>query len=90
MKTTRRASWIFIGAAILVFILVVLVSARITSAMDTTQVVTSWDMLFQQQSANPIYLPVIGGSAQPDSYDLSQNSRDNGLGIQDWGESETP
>ncbi len=90
MKNERYAPWLYISAAILVFILVVVVSASITSALDTSQAITSWDDLFRASNAHSIYLPLLSEGSQPQEIAINPVTSDNGLGIQDWFESENP
>ncbi len=90
MKNERYAPWLYISAAILVFILVVLVSASITSALDTSQAVTSWDRLFGMSNANSIYLPILSEGSQPEEIAINPVTGDSGLGIQDSFQSENP
>lgn len=90
MKSERYAPWLYISAAILVFILVIGVSASITSALDTSQAVISWDRLFGLRGAHSVYLPVLSGGSQPGEITIDQNAGDNGLGLEDWVESVIP
>ncbi len=90
MKTERYAPWLYISAAILVFILVIVVSAGITSALDTSRANISWDNLFGANNAHSIYLPLLSGGSQPAVIAINPEEGDNGLGIQDMGEGGSP
>ena len=90
MKTERHAPWLYISAAILVFILVIVVSVGITTQVDSSHVIISWDRLFHSQGENSIYLPALGSETQSDGISIEPNTGDHGLGIQDLGESTNP
>lgn len=90
MKTERYAPWMYISGAILVFILVVVVSAGITSALDTSRATISWDRLFGSHNAPPIYLPFVSEGSVPGGITINTDAGDNGLGLQDWVDSENP
>ncbi len=90
MKTERYAPWLYISAAILVFILVIVVSASITSALDTSQANILWENLFRATNAHTIYLPLLSGGSQPAVIAINPEAGDNGLGIQDLDEGGSP
>ncbi len=58
MKAHRIAPWLFSTAAILVFVMLVLVSAKITSVMASSPILLSKGKTFSLQDY-PIYLPTI-------------------------------
>jgi hypothetical protein len=76
MKTKQFAPWMFPSAAVLVFVLVMLVSARLTRALAPSADFSSIDKLFHPQGANSTFLPLVARALPPTAIIIDHSSRD--------------
>jgi hypothetical protein len=79
MKTERVAPWVFITAAVLLFFLFIMVTARITSVLASSpQFQLDTNSLFPQDTVS-IYLPILQRAGPPEAIIIDHNTRDASL-----------
>ncbi len=76
MKTERFAPWVFIAAAVVEFILLMTVAARITLALASTGNFHLEPKNLLQQAATTIYLPILNRASPPNAIIIDHTSRD--------------
>jgi hypothetical protein len=80
MKNERFAPWIYACAALLVFVLMVLVSAKFAVALAPSADFSFVNQLFNRnQDASITYLPILSRSAPPTAIIIDHNTRDFNL-----------
>lgn len=79
MKTERFAPWMFISAAIVVFVVVGLVSARLTLALASSADFSVIDKLFHPQDTQSTFLPILHRAAPPEAIIVDHTTRDASL-----------
>ena len=76
MKTQRFPTWVYPTAAMLVFVLVVLVSARLTRVLASSADFSYVNNLFHSAQAQSIYMPLINRTAPPPAIIIDHTSTD--------------
>jgi len=76
MKTYKKEPWLFVTAAILVFIMVVLVSAKITSVMASSPVLLRGERADYPQDSLFTFFPYMSKAKPPSAIIIDHNSRD--------------
>jgi hypothetical protein len=76
MKTDRIAPWVFFSAAILVFALFILVTAKITSVLASSTNLLTGGNIFSPQATQSIFLPVLNKADPPSAIIIDHNNRD--------------
>jgi hypothetical protein len=84
MKIYRIAPWLFFTAAILVFIVGILVSAQITSVVASSPVLLSKDKTFNPQEAQFTFLPFLNKAPPPQAIIIDHANRDVTLIPPEW------
>lgn len=79
MRTYRMVPWLFFTAAILVFVMVVLVSAKITSVMASSPVLLTEEKTFSPQDTLYNFLPILSKANPPSAIIIDHNNRDVAL-----------
>lgn len=90
MKSKRYTPWMFISLAILVFLMVMLLSAKITMSLTPLPEKLSLDRLFNFQDNHSIFMPILSQSSSPEGIVTEKSPADKGLGVQDLGEDANP
>lgn len=90
MKKKRYAPWMYISLAMLIFVVVMLASARITTSLPPLPEKISWDKLFDFQDDHSIFMPILSQSSTPEEIIIEEGNGDNGLGVQDWAGNASP
>ncbi len=78
MKKKRVAPFIFIGMAILVFMLMMVASMRITSAIAPAHVQFSWEKIFPSNEGRINFLPVLIGVIRSQGINIGGSSGGEG------------
>lgn len=76
MKLNRYSPWMFTGAAILVFALVMLFSARLTVALASSADFSAIHKLFHPQADQSTYLPIVSRNLPPQAIIVDHNNRE--------------
>ena len=84
MKVYRFAPWIFYCAAILVFVMVILASAKITSVLASSPNFRAEGKVFSFQDDESSYLPLVSKTDPPSAIIIDHNSRDVALIPPEW------
>ncbi len=81
MKTNRIALWMFFSASILVFVGVILVSAKITTVMASPPILLSKEQIFSSLDTQFIFLPYVSKAnpSSPNAIIIDHNNRDIAL-----------
>ena len=79
MKTNRIAPWLFFTAAILVFIVVILVSAQITMVMASAPNLLPEEKTYGPQDTQFNFLPILSKANPPSAIVIDHNNRDVAL-----------
>ena len=76
MKTERVAPWVFITAAVLLFFLFIMVTARITSVLASSPHFQLDTKSLFVQDVSSIYLPILQRASPPEAIIIDHNTRD--------------
>jgi hypothetical protein len=79
MKTFRTSPWPFYITSFLVFVLEVVLSARITLALASSPIVRDTEKLFSAQEAHTSFLPILNKGRPPSAIIIDHNNRDAAL-----------
>jgi hypothetical protein len=76
MKSKQFGPWLFPSAALLVFVLIMVVSAKMTKALAPSADFSAIDKLFHPQDTNPTFLPLMARALPPTAIIIDHTSRD--------------
>jgi hypothetical protein len=76
MKTERFAPWVFGCVALLIFVLVIMASAGLTSVLAASADFSAINKLFHPQEAYTSFLPVLSRATPPQAIIIDHTSRD--------------
>ncbi len=76
MKTERFAPWLFCGIALLVFVLVMVGAAKLTTTLAASADFRAIDSLFHRQDTYTSYMPIVARSLPPQAIIVDHTTRD--------------
>jgi hypothetical protein len=79
MKADRIAPWVFFSAAMLIFVMFILVSAKITSVLASSYTLLAQSKASSAQYSSFIYLPILNKAPARTAIIIDHNNRDIAL-----------
>jgi hypothetical protein len=90
MKTQRFPTWVYPTAAMLVFVMVMAVSAHLAIVLAPSANFNALHEQFQTTNTHSIYMPILMNSASPQGIITDQSAPDNSSSSQTLDEGLSP
>lgn len=90
MKTERFAPWMFVSAAIVIFVMVILASVWMTMILAPSADFSAINQVFHPQDTQSTFMPILNRVSSPQDIISNSTTQDSSPDPQAWDENANP